>query len=204
MKLSPDELLQGNHLLWRGRDPSHDKLATLSTGHAALDAVLPGGGWPLGMISEIVAPNWGIGELSLLLPVMAELTGRKRWLTWLAPPYLPYPPALVQSGVDIAFCLLIDDFKLPQDALWAMEKLMRSRHSGLVLAWPRRLLPADLRRLQLAAESGQGLGLLFHSREPELSLAGLRLGLKPLPSGLEITVLKARGSWKRDTILLDL
>ncbi|APW47500.1 hypothetical protein [Rhodoferax antarcticus] len=47
---------------------------TLPSGHAALDAQLPGGGWPVGASCEILQPQAGQGEWRLLLPALRSLT----------------------------------------------------------------------------------------------------------------------------------
>ncbi|HRG72580.1 MAG TPA: SOS cell division inhibitor SulA, partial [Thauera aminoaromatica] len=39
--------------------------AVLPTGFSALDAELPGGGWPAGALIELLADRPGVGELSL-------------------------------------------------------------------------------------------------------------------------------------------
>ena len=58
--------------VWRGR--SRAAVETLSTGFAALDAGLPGGGWPRHGLVEVLTPQPGAGELYLLLPVLAALS----------------------------------------------------------------------------------------------------------------------------------
>src|ERR1044071_6445717 len=58
--------------VWRGR--SRAAVETFPTGFAALDAGLPGGGWPRHGLIEILTPQPGIGELYLLLPVLARLS----------------------------------------------------------------------------------------------------------------------------------
>ena len=79
-----DHLLDARHL-WRGRagvaSPSNQP-----TGHAILDAVLPGGGWPESALSEILVAATGIGELSLLWPTLARLTGTGERVMLVAPP----------------------------------------------------------------------------------------------------------------------
>lgn len=203
MKPDPMALLQGNPLLWRGgHPPDAGGSSTWPTGHAGLDAVLPGGGWPLGALTELIIPDWGIGELRLLLPTMASFTRARRWLIWINPPLQPYAPALLQGGVDLEFCLLIDSLKHPADLPWAMEKLLSHRQTGLVLAWPNAIRPAGLRRLQLAAQAGNSMGALFLQHPPGSSVAALRLGLNPRAGKLEVNLLKARGSWRRDRLTL--
>src|SRR3546814_16808252 len=70
----------------------------MPTGHARLDAALPGGGWPCANLSEIVYVAPGVGELQLAMPLLARLTQAKRPLALIAPPHLPYAPALPQHG----------------------------------------------------------------------------------------------------------
>jgi len=204
MNTEVSELLQGNPLLWRGCRLPGTSAASRPSGHAALDAVLPGGGWPLGALTELIVPHWGIGELRLLLPAMAGFTRSRRWLVWIDPPLLPYAPALVQGGIDLDFCLLLGGPLRAADRSWAMEKLLPQRATGLVLAWPERMGMAESRRLQLAAQAGDGMAVLLLRQPPAASVATLRLGLRPREGGLEVSLLKARGSWCRDTLSLDL
>ena len=58
--------------VWRGR--SHAAVETFSTGFAALDAGLPGGGWARHGVVEVLTPQPGVGELYLLLPLLANLS----------------------------------------------------------------------------------------------------------------------------------
>ena len=80
--------------VWRGR--SRAAVETLPTGFAALDAGLPGGGWPRHGLVEILTPRPGVGELYLLLPALAALSrvSPARWCTWVSPPHEPFAPAL--------------------------------------------------------------------------------------------------------------
>ena len=65
-----DKLLDATPELWKGRCPNGAR-RTLPSGHARLDERLPGGGWPVGALTEIITPHPGLGELSLLLPALA-------------------------------------------------------------------------------------------------------------------------------------
>ena len=47
---------------------------TVSTGFPDLDQALPGG-WPIGMLTELLVDLCGIGELQLLLPTLIALNG---------------------------------------------------------------------------------------------------------------------------------
>jgi len=193
--------------IWRGGDRSQAPYAlaaaVAASGYPALDARLPGGGWPVGALTELLLHRPGIGELRLLLPALARLS-RQRWLVCVAPPHLLYAPALARAGVNLARVLLVDDQE-PAEQLWALEQALRSGLCGAVLAWPRTLDHRRLRRLQLAAEAGAALGFLFRPAEAiqEASPAALRLGLNPSPTGLCVTLLKQRGGWSRAPVILE-
>src|SRR5438270_615213 len=58
--------------IWRGRSAAHQR--GLPSGFAALDAYLPGYGWPRTGLIEILVSRFGSGELYLLLPALAALT----------------------------------------------------------------------------------------------------------------------------------
>ena len=67
-----DALLARAPQLWRGREPNRGQ-SSLPSGHARLDARLPGGGWPIGAVTELIPANPGLGEFSLLFPALATL-----------------------------------------------------------------------------------------------------------------------------------
>ncbi len=188
------ELLQ-HPAIWRGRSTARG--ATLSTGFPRLDEALPGGGWPRTGCIELLTPRWGVGELRLLMPTLAQLSQLvpARWLAWIAPPFEPYAPALLEQGVAIERQLVVRASK----PLWAMEQALASGACAAALAWlpseRSRGLARRLRRLQLAAERGQGLGFLFceHASARESSPAALRLWVEPIEQGVRLRLLKSRG-----------
>ena len=49
----------------------------LPTGHAALSAELPDGGWPMGSLVELLSPHPGVGEIRLLRPALSQLETRR-------------------------------------------------------------------------------------------------------------------------------
>jgi cell division inhibitor SulA/protein ImuA len=82
------------------------------------------------------------------------------------------------------------------EPLWAFEQTLGSGASDITLAWAARSPRARaLRRLQLAAERGKTLGVLFRPQRAaqESSAAVLRLAVEPKPGGARITLLKSRG-----------
>lgn len=190
---------------WRGADaPS---APGISSGFVALDALLPGGGFPAGALTEILMPRFGIGEMRLLLPTLVRLT-RERWLAFVAPPYIPYAPALARAGIDLAH-LLVVHARSRADVLWSIEQALRAGTCGAVLAWPSQVATALdfkwLRRLQLAAETGNAMGVLFMPLRTagNVSPAALRLAVEPQTDGVAVRVLKRRGGWPTGAINLD-
>jgi hypothetical protein len=111
--------------IWRrGSKPASSSTA-LSTGFAELDAMLPGGGWPRGALSEILIDEDGLGECSLVLPALAALTQARRRVALIAPPYVPYAPAMVEAGIDLAQLVHIDAGAA--DTHWTAEQCLRAR-----------------------------------------------------------------------------
>jgi hypothetical protein len=195
----PDVLQRAD--VWRGGEaPS---VSGVSSGFVALDALLPGGGFPLGALTEILTPRFGIGELRLVLPAIARLT-RERWLALIAPPYVPYAPALARAGVDLAHVLVVHA-RGQRDVLWSIEQALRAGTCGAVLAWPTQPDFTAWRRLQLAAEAGAALGMLFMSSRhaAAASPAALRLRLDAEPDGLAVHAVKRRGGWPAGPVNLD-
>ena len=191
--------------VWRGKRLGTTARA-VSSGFSELDAALPGGGWPRGALTEIIMPQQGIGALRLLVPALARLSQDDRWICWVAPPYIPYAPALVAAGIDLSRILLVHP-GAQQDGLWAVEQSLRSGTCSAVLAWPTLGDATVMRRLQLAAEAGDALGFLFRSGRlvQRPSPAALRIQLKPEPRGdLSLSNLKRRGGWACGPIHLEM
>ncbi len=187
----PDALLRDARL-WRGNGQA--PLRAEPTGHAALDALLPGGGWPCAALSEIVYPAPGAGELQLAMPLLVRLARAEQALAMVAPPHLPYAPGLVQQGLATQRLLVVDT-RDEADALWAAEELLRAR-AGAVLLWQDAIAPTAQRRLQLAAEHGGGFALVYRcvARRDTASVAALRLGIERVAGSARVEVLKCRGA----------
>jgi hypothetical protein len=189
--------------IWRGGELGRVASPSVASGYPQLDAELPGGGWPTAALTEILAQHEGIGELGILGHALAALSAKGRWLAWIAPPYLPYAPALQAAGIDLSHLIVIRT-RSPRETLWAYEQALRSQTCGAVLAWPDRIAYAELRRLQLAAEGSTTLAMLFRPARciTEATPAALRLRLDTRPGGLAVRVLKRRGGVLGRTIAL--
>ncbi len=186
--------------IWRGRSAA--QVDVLPSGFAALDAALPGGGWPRAGLIEILVEHLGMGELNVLLPVLVALTRKPsaRWSAWVTPPFEPFAPALVAQGMklDRLFIARADE------PLWTFEQALMSGACEAALAWVPRMAPKDIRRLQLAAEKGRALGVLFRPAEvaQESSSAVLRAVVEPKEEGARVTLLKSRGGSRNAVDLL--
>jgi cell division inhibitor SulA/protein ImuA len=179
--------------LWRG-EPGRGARDVLPTGFDALGCLLPGGGWPLGVLTELLLSREGAGELQLLMPGLARLTREGRQIVWIDPPHLPYAPALTALGIRLSRMLLVRSASV-SDRLWAVEQALGAGACGAVLTWLGECEDRKLRRLQLAAERGGAWGILFRPAQfaGRPSPAALRLKLEPAPGGLAVQSLKGRG-----------
>jgi hypothetical protein len=177
--------------VWRGGEMTWTE--TLPTGFSDLDAGL-GGGWPVGALIDCLLAREAIGEMALFRPVLTQVT-REGWVVFVDPPHLPYAPALAQAGMTLSHLLVLSP-RPGTDWLWAAVQCLQSGACRAVLGWAGNLSNRSLRRLQLAAEDGHALVILFRTctdvRQP--SPAALRLVVHPRPErGLIVDVLKCRG-----------
>ncbi|ANJ87178.1 hypothetical protein [Pandoraea oxalativorans] len=173
--------------LWRASELAHCHRAGHTTGYAALDAELPGAGWPHGAVTELLSDRPGIGEWRLLAPALRDLTQAGKPVMVIAPPMLPYAPALAGWGIDLRWLSVVmrpaytassvsrqtrtsrvrrgagglsgGQGMRPEDRdmLWCAEQALRSACCGAVLTWLPAATPEQLRRLQVAAGGGETL-----------------------------------------------
>ena len=179
--------------VFRGGQPAAAR-AGLRSGNDALDAALPWNGFPRGALTELLVGADGIGELSLLLPALAVLAERER-IVLVAPPYVPYAPALVRAGLPLARLAWID--APAARALWTAEQCLRAGCLGATLVWSTGGDERALRRLQVAAEDGGSFGFMFRPARQAAnpSPAALRLLLDADAAGTpRLRVLKCRGA----------
>jgi len=209
--------------LWRGDDwiQADSRTDYTSCGHEDLDRELPGHGWPHGQLVELLVDHPGIGELSLLLPALAAVTHSGRTCVWVLPCQedapatarlpqgimpqqvathaLPYAPALVEAGIDLARNIFVKPLTARESG-WALEQSLRAAHLGALVGWLPEGAGADadfrsLRRLHLLAQRHRVLVFILrnarHARAP--SPAALRLQLSEENGQLQVRLLKRRG-----------
>ena len=145
--------------VWRGRE--HNKSNStgyVPSGFLKIDDKIHG--WPLGTLIEIVPHQIGIGEFSILLPALAQLSQDSRWILLVCPPYTPYAPFLSNMGVDTSK-VIVTHAETITDAGWCMEQGLRSHACSAVIGWFPQITEKIIRRLQLTLEEKNILGIFF-------------------------------------------
>ncbi|MBL8280310.1 MAG: translesion DNA synthesis-associated protein ImuA [Pelomonas sp.] len=182
--------------LWRGHQLGSQASEIMSTGFDTLDAVLPGGGWPCGSLTEILVPQFSVVELRLLLPLVGALTTGARAVALVGPPMDPHVPGLRHDGINERH-LIWSDVDTPKDRLWATEQLVRSRKCGAVVAWLPHVRAESVRRLQVLASQCAGPVILCRpdSAARDASAAPLRLLARyETDWQISVDVLKRKGA----------
>lgn len=180
-------------LLWRGDQLAHARAVT-PTGFSSLDHQLPGGGWPLDAIVEVMLDQPGIGEMQLFFPALRQVLKEAKKLVIVSPPYLPYPPAFHWHGIDLSQVIFVHASG-EKNNFWAFEQALSSASCGAAFIWVSALEDKVMRRLQLAASKGSGLAIVFRPSSIDMGSpwAALRLHLFAEDGDLGIRILKRRG-----------
>jgi hypothetical protein len=182
-------------LVWRGRTPNAHTQLTLPTGHANLDAALPGGGWPLNSMCEWLIAGVGHGEWPLLAPALANISARGLPILLIEPPHMPYAPALVHAGVALSQLIVVQTGNA-KAALWCAEQSLRAGCLGACVLWAAHADERSVRRLKLACDTHPGFSVILRAPEHALqpSSASLRLRISPNTTGVCVEFLKLRGA----------
>lgn len=189
----------GDAAVWRADELARPAGRVLATGHSLLDLQLPGGGWPVGAMVEILQAQSGQNEWRLLLPALRVSPAGP--VVLVGAPHVPFGPGLAAQGLDWQRLLWITSTE-PAARMWACEQALRCAPVAAVLAWLPQVRADQLRRLQMAAT--QYSKLLFVMRpaqaQGEASPAVLRLLLGApaanageLGDALCVHILKRRG-----------
>ena len=207
-----------DHLqVWRAGELGGASLQTVGTGYAALDRVLPGGGWPQGALTEVLQPQAGLHEWGLVLPALAaaQVASPLQMTVLVNSPFLPFGPALAARHLNMRRVVCVKGQALGQggqtDApslLWATREALQCADVCAVLAWLPDARSAHLRRLQIAAHAHDKLLFVFRPlrAQHESSPAPLRLLLEGAMSdegNLLVDIFKRRGPPLAAPVLLD-
>jgi protein ImuA len=181
--------------LWLGHQLGRAGPFAIASGFAALDAELPGGGWPTRSLTELLLPHAGVGEIRLLAASLATVQRAGRIIMVFDPPALLSADALGSFGIDATRLLVVRADG--EASLWAVEQALKSGHVGATVAWlPARVAPTKVRRLQLAAQAHDGPAFAFRGVEVAKgpTAAPLRLALEAGGADrLIVHLLKRRG-----------
>jgi len=183
------------HALWRADAMGSYRVSGRPTGYTQLDKELPGGGWPPSTLTELLWSQQGSGEIRLLAPTLRAIAAAGETIVIQGSPHRFCAPALMQAGIDVRQLLLVQAEK-PADRLWAVEQILKSASSGVLLCWLPQVKPDHLRRLQLAANNSEGLVFVFRhaAAQSESSPAPLRLLCRPASDGqIAVDIIKRRG-----------
>ena len=185
-------------VVWYGDEVATASTGVSTSGFEALDAVLPGGGWPVGAMTEILHAGPETFAWSLLLPALGPaVLARRRPVLLVGAPHPPFGPALAAQGLPPSQLLWVRS-QAAHARLWACEQALRCADVGAVLAWLPQARPTELRRLQLAAAQHDALLWVFRPAEAAGSSAPARLRVRVEAGGehggaLELHILKRRG-----------
>ncbi len=202
---SSASLLKLHPALWRGSQFGTRAGPTVTTGFSTLDAELPGNGWPMGALIELLTPHPGIGEIRFLRDAL-HAQSTQQPIVLLQPPYQPNIACWSSWHLGPQHLLYL----MPQrarDAYWAAEQILKNGSCAALLFWAHPIQTSVLKRLHLAAQSSQTLFFLFrpYSVQTEPSPAVLRVMLSPETTGaLTLSILKRRGPACGHTIKLAL
>ncbi len=197
---SPDEVAG----VWRADQLARTPQAVLPSGHAVLDAELPGGGWPLGQLTEILQAQSGQHEWRLLLPAL-QAAAQRGPLVLVGAPHLPHLPVLAALGIAPDRLLRIEA-RTPAERLWTAEQALRCKELGALLAWLPQVRSEQLRRLQLSGSASQALVFALRplDAQRESSPAPLRVAVQAGEgTQLALQIVKRRGPPRDQPLALD-
>ncbi len=161
------------------------------TGHAVLDAQLPAGGWTRGGLTELIARN-PMAALPVMLPSLQRLALMRRRIAVIVPSSVPLARALVAAGIDERQVVEID----ATDVQWSAEQALRDGGFSAVISWLGQADYAQLRRLQVAADSSDSLAFALRpaSAISEFGTpAALRMSVHADENGSHLDIIKCRG-----------
>lgn len=178
-----------------------------------LGRLFPAHELPAGSLIELVASADGAGAWTLALLLAKYACGDRKMLLVADHQRSFYPPAAVKLGIALRHMVIIRSPQ-PRDTLLAASQALRCPAVGAVIGQFERLTEREVRRLQLAAETGGGIGVLVRpiTVKSTPSFATVRLLLSPCPPGEErvrrrqvsVEVLRCRGDREGRTVLLEI
>ncbi len=139
-----------------GGEQSH-----LPLGIPGIDGALPGGGLRRGCVHEVGGDAAATGFCAAVLARAGASGGS---LLWLVADGGLYPPGLVRYGIAPGRLVVVSGLRRPGDVAWTLEEALRCSAVKGVVAESAPLGVAASRRLMLAAEGSEVVGLVLAPR----------------------------------------
>ena len=190
--------------IWRGNELGSPVTTVVPSGFAALDAELPGAGWPCHSLTEILQPQPTVAEWRLLAPAIRQVVAKGGNVVIVGPPKSPHLPGLRHIGLDERHLVWIQA-DTPAERLWVTEQLVKTNAAGLLIAWLPQARQEQIRRLQVCAQACDGPVFLCRpaAAEHEPSAAPLRVQLRfGLDWELHVHLLKRKGPTHEGSVVL--
>ena len=190
--------------VWRADDLQPLDAFTTASGWPELDAELPGRGWPHSSLLEVLGAQPSTAEFRLLGHALKLVCDSNGQVALVGPPKPVHAPGIYQLGLDPRRVIWLEAQK-PAERLWVTEQLIRANAGGAVLAWLPQARADQIRRLQVAAQSVDGLFFAWRpeAARHEASAAPLRVSVSLAgPWTLEVDLLKRRGPVHTTPLLL--
>jgi protein ImuA len=185
--------------VWHADELGLADAQVVATGHAALDAQLPGGGWPVGAMTELLQAAPEAHVWRLLLPALGQAVQARGGgpVVLVGAPYEPCGPSLAAQGLPVEALMWVRS-EAPAARLWACEQALRCADIAAVVAWLPQARVGELRRLQLAAAQHEVLLFVCRPESVALSASPARLRIRAErseadTSQIELHILKRRG-----------
>ncbi|WP_432473883.1 cell division inhibitor SulA [Amphritea sp. HPY] len=116
-----------------------------------------------GKITEIVLQNNDFEQMTMLLPLLAQLSKDDRWFAWIAPP-ATLPKALLEAaGIDLNKVMLLQPDQNHSTYDLACQALQAGTCHA-VITWPGMLNNQELKNLESAALNGASHGIVIRGR----------------------------------------
>lgn len=189
---TPGEIPQG---VWRGSELGSQVTETVPSGWGALDAQLPGGGWPRRSLTEVLASQPAVCEWRLLGGVLGQVASAGGQVVLVGPPKPPHLPGLLHVGISAAQVIWVQA-QTPAERLWVTEQMIKSDAAGAIVAWLPQARHEQIRRLQVCALACKAPVFLCRpeAARHDSSAAPLRLHTTfRLDWELEVDIFKRRG-----------
>lgn len=196
------EQLTQRQLLWQARTGKTGAQLAPS-GYEQFDQQLNGGLPKQGVVS--IQSQLGLGELRFLLNTLKALQAKQkehskqsRLLVFIQPPGQLCAEFFHHQGFALHEILVLYP-KRKNEALWAAEQCLKSGACNAVLLWQQALQMHQVKRLQIACETGQCLHFLLSNSQKKSAEASLPVSLSMRLSssdkGVKVAVDKRKGGW---------